>query len=153
MQKLNLPEYTFKIKSENSRQFIFDSIRKKYVRLTPEEWVRQNFMQFLVVEKKYSSSLLTVEAAVNINGNPQRADLIVFDRQATPVLVAEFKAPEVKITQQTFDQIARYNMPLKVKFLIVSNGLQHYCCQVDFESGTYSFLQEIPEFSKVLNDF
>ena len=153
MQKLNLPEYTFKIKSENSKQFIFDSIRKKYVRLTPEEWVRQNFMQFLVVEKKYSSSLLTVEAAVNINGNPQRADLIVFDRQATPVLVAEFKAPEVKITQQTFDQIARYNMPLKVKFLIVSNGLQHYCCQVDFESGTYSFLQEIPEFSKVLNDF
>lgn len=150
MQKLNLPEYTFTIRNENSKPQIFDSIRKKYVRLTPEEWVRQNFIQFLILEKKYSPALFAVEAGVNVNSNPQRADLVVFDRQGSPAMVVEFKAPEVKITQQTFDQIARYNMPLKVNFLIVSNGLQHYCCRLDFENGTYSFLQDIPEFNEIL---
>lgn len=150
MQKLNLPEYTFSIRSGKPGQLIFDSIRKKYVRLTPEEWVRQNFIQFLVSEKKYSPALLAVETGVNVNNNPQRADLIVFDRQGNPAMVVEFKAPEVKITQQTFDQVARYNMPLKVKFLIVSNGLQHYCCQIDYDSGTYTFLPDIPEFTAML---
>lgn len=150
MQKLNLPEYTFSIRSGKPGQLIFDSIRKKYVRLTPEEWVRQNFIQFLVSEKKYSPALLAVETGVNVNNNPQRADLIVFDRQGNPAMVVEFKAPEVKITQQTFDQVARYNMPLKVKFLIVSNGLQHYCCQIDYASGTYTFLPDIPEFTAML---
>ena len=150
MQKLNLPEYSFRFKNSGEKVFIFDSLRKKFVRLTPEEWVRQNFLQFLVAEKKYSPSLLTVEASVNINGNPQRADLIVFGRRAEPVLVAEFKAPEVKISQQTFDQIARYNMPLKVNYLIVSNGMQHYCCRLNFVENTYAFLPEIPDFAEIL---
>ncbi|MFA5328801.1 MAG: type I restriction enzyme HsdR N-terminal domain-containing protein [Prolixibacteraceae bacterium] len=152
MQKLNLPEYSFRFKNTNGKEFIFDSLRKKYVRLTPEEWVRQNFVQFLVTAKKYSPALLAVEASVNINGNPQRADLVVFDRQGNPALVAEFKAPEVKISQQAFDQIARYNMQLKVKFLLVSNGLQHYFCRLDFIAGTYSFLPEIPDFMEVLKN-
>ena len=132
MQKLNLPEYSFRIKTTEGKTFLFDALRKKYVRLTPEEWVRQNFVQFLIVEKKYSVSLIAVEAGVKVNNNPQRADLIVFDRTGAPILVAEFKAPDIKISQQTFDQIVRYNMQLKVKYLIVSNGLDHFCCQINY---------------------
>ncbi len=150
MQKLNLPEYSFRIKTTNGKEFIFDSLRRKFVRLTPEEWVRQNFVSFLIQEKKYAASLIVVEGQVKVNSNPQRADLIVFDRMGNQVLVAEFKAPEVKITQQTFDQIARYNMELKVKFLIVSNGLEHFCCRINFAEKSYSFLPEIPQFDEIL---
>ncbi|HZL11836.1 MAG TPA: type I restriction enzyme HsdR N-terminal domain-containing protein [Prolixibacteraceae bacterium] len=150
MQKLNLPEYSFRIKTTDGKTYIFDSLRKKYVRLTPEEWVRQNFVQFLISEKKYSSSLIAVEAGVKVNNNPQRADLVVFDRFGNPALVAEFKAPEVKISQQAFDQIVRYNMQLKVNLLIVSNGLEHYCCRINYAENTYAFLPDIPDFSEVL---
>lgn len=150
MQKLNLPEYSFRIKTTDGKTYIFDSLRKKYVRLTPEEWVRQNFVQFLISEKKYSSSLIAVEAGVKVNNNPQRADLVVFDRLGNPALVAEFKAPEVKISQQAFDQIVRYNMQLKVNLLIVSNGLKHYCCRINYAENTYAFLPDIPDFSEVL---
>ncbi|MBL7967948.1 MAG: type I restriction enzyme HsdR N-terminal domain-containing protein [Prolixibacteraceae bacterium] len=150
MQKLNLPEYSFKTRTTEGKQYIFDSLRKKYVRLTPEEWVRQNFVQFLISEKKFAMALMAVEAGVNINNNPQRADLVVYDRSGNPVLVAEFKAPEVKISQQTFDQIVRYNMQLKVRFLIVSNGLQHYCCTIDYAENTYAFRPEIPTFEEIL---
>lgn len=150
MQKLNLPEYSFKFKTRDGKDYIFDSLRRKYVRLTPEEWVRQNFVQFLVTEKKYSVSLIAVEAGVKVNNNPQRADLVVFDRSGKPALVAEFKAPEIKISQQTFDQIVRYNMQLKVPLLIVSNGLQHYCCRINYDDNSYAFLPEIPEFSAVI---
>lgn len=150
MQKLNLPEYSFRTRTTEGKQYIFDSLRKKYVRLTPEEWVRQNFVQFLISEKKYPTSLIAIEAGVNINNNPQRADLIIFDRLGQPALVAEFKAPEVKISQQTFDQIVRYNRQLKVKFLIVSNGMQHYCCTIDYAENTYAFRPEIPAFEEIL---
>ena len=150
MQKLNLPEYSFKIITKESKSYLFDALRKKYIRLTPEEWVRQNFIQFLIVEKKYSVALIAVEAGVKVNNNPQRADLVVFDRSGNPVLVAEFKAPEIKISQQTFDQIVRYNMQLKVKFLIVSNGLDHFCCQINYSDNSYVYLAEIPDFSALL---
>jgi len=151
MQKLNLPEYSFRIKTTAGKDYIFDSLRKKFVRLTPEEWVRQNFVQFLVTEKKYSPALITVEALVKVNANPQRADMVVFDRSGIPVLVAEFKAPDIKISQQTFDQIVRYNMQLKVKFLIVSNGIEHFCCSIDYAENTYAFLPEIPFFVDILS--
>ena len=151
MQKLNLPEYSFRIKTTEGKTFIFDSLRKKFVRLTPEEWVRQNFVQFLITEKKYSVSLIAVETLVKVNNNPQRADLIIFDRSGTPLLVAEFKAPEVRIDQKAFDQIVRYNMQLKVPFLIVSNGLQHFCCKINYEDNSYEFLPEVPEFVAILN--
>ncbi|HCY40989.1 MAG TPA: restriction endonuclease subunit R [Prolixibacteraceae bacterium] len=150
MQKLNLPEYSFRIKVAEGKSSIFDSLRKKFVRLTPEEWVRQNFIQFLIVEKKFPVSLIVVEAGVKVNNNPQRADMIVFDRSGIPALVAEFKAPEVKISQQTFDQIVRYNMQLKVKFLIVSNGLDHFCCSINYADNSYAFIPEIPEFTSIL---
>jgi len=149
MQKLNLPEYSFRFKTTDGKDYIFDSLRKKFVRLTPEEWVRQNFVQFLVTEKKYSPGLITVEALVKVNNNPQRADLVVFDRSGLPALAAEFKAPGVKINQQTFDQIVRYNMQLKVKFLIVSNGMDHFCCSIDYTENTYAYLPEIPDFSNI----
>jgi hypothetical protein len=139
------------IKSTEGKDFIFDSLRKKFVRLTPEEWVRQNFVQFLVTDKKYSSALITVEALVKVNANPQRADMVVFDRSGRPILVAEFKAPDVKISQRTFDQIVRYNMQLKVKFLIVSNGMEHFCCSIDYVENTYAFLPEIPFFADILS--
>ena len=125
-------------------------LRKKFVRLNPEEWVRQNFIRFLLSEKNYSSSLIAVEALVKVNKNPQRADMVVFDRSGNPVLVAEFKAPEIKISQQTFDQIVRYNMQLKVKFLIVSNGMVHFCCSIDYAGNSYAFLPEIPDFADIL---
>jgi len=150
MQKLNLPEYSFKIKTTEGKSYLFDSLRKKYVRLTPEEWVRQNFVQFLIVEKKYSVSLIIIEAGVKVNKNSQRADLVVYDRSGNPALVAEFKAPEVKISQQTFDQIVRYNMKLRVKYLIVSNGLEHFCCQINYLDNSYVYMAEIPDFSALL---
>ena len=150
MQKLNLPEYSFRIKTVVGKSLIFDSLRKKVVRLTPEEWVRQNFVQFLLNEKMYSLALMTVEALVKVNNNPQRADLVVFDRQGNPTMVVEFKAPEVKISQQTFDQIVRYNMQLKVKFLIVSNGMDHFCCSINYSDNSYAYLPEIPDFSSLL---
>jgi hypothetical protein len=150
MQKLNLPEYSFRLKTTEGKDFIFDSLRKKFVRLTPEEWVRQNFVQFLLSEKNFSPSLTVVEALVKVNSNPQRADMVVFDRSGKPILIAEFKAPEIKISQQTFDQIVRYNMQLKVKFLIVSNGIEHFCCSIDYAENTYAFLPEIPDFANIL---
>ena len=151
MQKLNLPEYSFRIKTTEGKTFLFDALRKKYVRLTPEEWVRQNFVQFLIVEKKYSVSLIVVEAGVKVNNNPQRADLVVFDRSGIPILVAEFKAPEIKISQQAFDQIVRYNMQLRVKYLIVSNGMDHFCCRINYADNSYAFLAEIPGFTELLS--
>lgn len=150
MQKLNLPEYSFKFKIREGKDYIFDSLRKKYIRLTPEEWVRQNFVQFLIVEKKYPVSLIVLEAGVKVNNNPQRADLIVFDRSGNPALAAEFKAPEIKISQLTFDQVVRYNMQLKVKFLIVSNGLEHFCCSINYTENSFAYLAEIPDFVDIL---
>jgi len=146
MQKLNLPEYDFRIKSEEDKTFIFDSIRKKFVVLTPEEWVRQNFIQYLKTVKKYPESLMAVEKQIMVNNNQRRFDLLIYLRNGQPHLIAEFKAPNVKITQETFDQVVRYNMSLKVERVVVSNGLQHFACEIDYTKRSYSYLSEIPEF-------
>ncbi len=147
--RLNLPTYSFRIKDEQEKQLIFDDIRKKFLVLTPEEWVRQNFIRFLIETKGFSASLMAIETGLKINKNQFRADLLIYNREGKPLLVVEFKAPHVKISQDTFDQIARYNMEFKVPYLIVSNGLNHFCCQVDFESESYSYLKDIPEFSEI----
>ena len=146
MDKLNLPEYAFRTKTENGKPFIFDSIRKKFVSLTPEEWVRQNFIQYLKKEKKYPETLMAVEKQIMVNQNQRRFDLLVYLRNGQPHLIAEFKAPNVKITQETFDQVVRYNMVLRVERVVVSNGLQHFACEIDYVKNSYSYLQEIPEF-------
>ncbi len=147
--EINLPTYSFRIKKEGNKQLIYDNIRKKFLVLTPEEWVRQNFIQFLIKEKGFSASLMAIETGLKINQNQFRADLLVYNRSGNPLLVVEFKAPQVKISQDTFNQIARYNMKFRVPYLIVSNGLDHYCCQLDFEQENYVFLKEIPSFSSI----
>jgi hypothetical protein len=146
LKKLNLPEYTFRLKKEAGRMFIFDPIRKKYVALNAEEWVRQHFILFLIREKQFPEARMAVEKKVCINSRPQRFDLLIYDRRGEPHTMAEFKAPEVKITQQAFDQIVRYNRVLKVKYIIVSNGLQHYACRMDYENKDYSFLKDVPVY-------
>lgn len=146
MQKLNLPEYEFRIKTEDSKSFIFDAVRKKSIVLTPEEWVRQNFIRYLINEKNYPESLMAVEKKILVNQKQRRFDLVVYSRSGTPLLVAEFKAPDVKISQETFDQVVRYNMALRVKRVVVSNGMQHFACEIDYENNHYRYLNEIPEY-------
>ena len=146
LQKLNLPEYIFRIKTEGSKRLIFDSIRKKNVVLTPEEWVRQNFVQYLIQEKGYPESLMAIERQVRVVGRLRRFDMVVYDRSGQPWAVAEFKSYDVKITQESFDQVVRYNMALKVKMLFVSNGMQHFACEIDYGNNSYKYLSGIPDF-------
>jgi len=149
-QKLNLPSYSFRTRQDAEKTYIFDEIRKKFLLLTPEEWVRQNFIRYLTGEKGFPPALMVIERGLKVNQNPFRADLLVCDRTGAPLLVVEFKAPGVKITQAAFDQIARYNMQFKVPYLIVSNGLNHFCCKIDFMSESYAFLKEIPGFNDII---
>ena len=147
MQKLNLPNYKFKLKSSENKTLIFDNFRKKYFVLTPEEWVRQHFVQFLIDEKKYPVSLIAIEKQLTINNRKKRTDILVFNTDGNPDIIVECKAPQIKITQATFDQIARYNLKLKANYLIVTNGLEHFYCRTDFEKETYIFLKEIPTYN------
>ncbi len=143
---LNLPSYSFRYKTEGQSTQIFDKWRKKFVVLTPEEWVRQHVANFLVTEKKFPESLMVLEASLKINNLQKRSDIVIYNTDAIPVFMVECKAPSVKITQETFDQIARYNIVWKVDYLLVTNGLQHYCCKVEAEANTYTFLKEVPVF-------
>jgi len=146
MHQLNLPQYDFIIKQENPVR-IFDFIRKKYVALTPEEWVRQNFLRYLVMEKSYPQSLIFIEKNLQVNKMKRRCDAVVYNNAGIPLMIIEFKKPDVPINQAVFDQIARYNIPLKVKYLLVSNGMQHFCCSINFEDNTYQFLENVPEYT------
>ncbi len=143
---LNLPSFSFRIKEQNGKKLIFDNFRRRWVILTPEEWVRQNFASYLTEIKHYPASLVALERSLRINQHDFRADIVLFSRSGKPSVIVECKAPDVKISQQVFDQIARYNLELRVSYLIVTNGLNHYCCQFDKTQLTYSFLQEIPDF-------
>lgn len=147
MQKLNFPVYSFRFKNSENKVAIFDEIRKKFIILTPEEWVRQHVTQYLLQEKKYPKSYINVEKLIKINELTKRYDLVVFRPDGALFLLVECKAPEIKITQQTFDQIARYNLTLKAKYLMVTNGLNHYFCEMDFENEKYVFLEQLPDFS------
>lgn len=147
MQKLNFPVYSFRFKNSENKVSIFDEIRKKFILLTPEEWVRQHVVQFLLQDKKYPKSYINVEKLIKINDLSKRYDGVVFQPNGEIFLLIECKAPEVPISQQTFDQIARYNLVLKAKYLMVTNGLNHYFCQMDFENEKYVFLRELPEYS------
>ena len=147
MQKLNFPTYSFRFKNSENKVSIFDEIRKKFILLTPEEWVRQHVVQFLLQDKKYPKSYINVEKLIKINDLSKRYDDVVFQPNGEIFLLIECKAAEVSISQQTFDQIARYNLVLKAKYLMVTNGLNHYFCQMDFENEKYVFLKELPEYS------
>lgn len=133
------------MKQSEEVNYIFCSIRKKWLVLTPEEWVRQHVIRFLTEQKGYSKSAINSEVAVEINGMKKRADVVVF-RKEKPFLIVECKAPEIPITETVFDQIARYNLELDAAYLMVTNGLQHYYCQMDFGNSRYNFLKELPAF-------
>ena len=148
MQQLHFPNYNFRFKNNENKVSIFDEIRKKFIILTPEEWVRQHVVQFLMVEKKYPKSLINVEKVLKVNDLRKRYDVVVFNPNGSIHILVECKAPEVKIDQTTFDQIARYNLTLKATYLMVSNGLKHYFCQMDFENEKYHFLQDIPVYER-----
>lgn len=150
IKKLNLPEYNFRLKTEDKKTKIFDSIRRKYIVLTPEEWVRQNLIQYLIQEKNYPAGLIGVEKSLVQNGLKRRSDIILFDRNQKAQLLVECKAPEIPITQATFDQISRYNIHYKVPFLLISNGLQHYVCQINFKTQASIFLSEVPDYHQLL---
>ena len=144
MQQLNFPAYQFRFKNSENKVAIFDQIRKKFIILTPEEWVRQHVIQFLLVEKKYPLSLINVEKVLKVNDLRKRYDVVVFNTDGSIFILIECKAPEIKISQSTFDQIARYNMTMKAQFLMLTNGLNHYFCKMDFENEKYLFLTDLP---------
>ena len=147
MQQLNFPLYTFRLKSSENKPLIFDPIRKKFVALTPEEWVRQHTVKHLIEAYNYPISLINVEKELRVNGLSKRYDIVIFKPDGSIRLIVECKAPKVKITQDTFDQIARYNLALKASHLMVTNGLNHYFCQMDYEEQKYIFLPDIPAYT------
>ncbi|MBR3520007.1 MAG: type I restriction enzyme HsdR N-terminal domain-containing protein [Paludibacteraceae bacterium] len=149
MLDLNLPKYSFKIKENSDGRCIFDRCRNKFVALTPEEWVRQNMVEYLIQVKKFPPARIGNEVTVLINGMRKRSDTVIYDKEMVPRVIVEYKAPTVKITPTTFDQIANYNFALNVDYLIVSNGLDHYCCWMDKSSKKYSFLREIPDYQSL----
>lgn len=146
MQQLNFPAYSFRFKNNENKVAIFDEIRKKFIILTPEEWVRQHVVRFLLEEKKYPKSYINVEKLLKVNGLKKRYDAVVFNPDGSIFILVECKAPEVKISQDTFDQIARYNMTMQAQFLMVTNGMNHYFCQMDYENEKYEFLRELPDY-------
>lgn len=147
MQRLNLPTYSFNIKSPEKGPLIFDESRKKWVALTPEEWVRQHLLNYFIRDLGYPIGLVAVEMAIRINGLNRRCDLVVFNRRGEAVLIAECKAPEVKLEQKVFDQVARYNLDFQVPYLLISNGLQHYCAELDVKNKAYRYLDRFPDYS------
>ncbi|WP_396196047.1 type I restriction enzyme HsdR N-terminal domain-containing protein [Flavobacterium sp.] len=146
MKKLNFTTYSFRFKNSENNVAIFDEIRKKFILLTPEEWVRQHTLHYLIQDKNYPKSHINVEKLIKINTLNKRYDIVVFQPNGGIFLLIECKAPEVAISQQTFDQIARYNLTLKAKYLMLTNGINHYFCQMDFENEKYIFLKELPEY-------
>ncbi len=147
--QLNLPTYDYQIKRTTDGDQIFDCLRHKFVALTPEEWVRQHFIAFLIQHKNYPASLMANEIAISLNNTKRRCDTVVFDKTGKPLVIIEYKAESVEITQKVFDQIVRYNMVLKAQYLIVSNGMKHYCCRIDYDNHTYHFLQDIPPYDSL----
>lgn len=150
MLSLNLPSYPAKIVLREGKNLIWDEIRRRYVVLTPEEYVRQHFIHFLIEHKGYPKALLGNEIFLRLNGTQKRCDTVLYKKDLSASMIIEYKAPHVKITQKVFDQILRYNMVLRVNYLIVSNGMEHYCCQIDYDRQAYVFLADIPDYKELI---
>ena len=148
--RLNLPDCDLNVKKTPRGLVVFDPLRKKFVALTPEEFVRQNFVHYLINHKQFPLERMANEVSLNQNGIKRRCDTLVADKQGQPLVIVEYKAPSIEITQNTFDQIARYNMVMHARCLIVSNGMSHYCCIMDYENSTYHFLPDIPTYQDIL---
>jgi hypothetical protein len=149
MFDLNLPPVILKIRKQREKAYVFDRLRKQYVRLTPEEQVRQCFVSFLIEYRQYPEGRLLNEVCIELGNVKRRCDTVLYDQFLHPQMIIEYKSPETALSQSVFDQISRYNMNLQVPWLMISNGLQHYCCFVDREKGSYSFLKEIPGFEEL----
>lgn len=149
MIQLNLPDYPIKLGGTPDMPTIYDTLRRKYVKLTPEEWVRQHFVHMLVERKGYPGALMANEVALKVGEKRLRADTVLYDSRLRPRMIIEYKAPHVAITQAVFDQIATYNLLLRVDYLVVSNGLSHYCCRMDYENRQYRYLQDIPLYAEL----
>ena len=149
MNVLNLPAYDVKVRGTREKPEIFDFLRKRYVSLTPEEWVRQHFTHWLVEHKGYPKGLLGNEIAMKCGEKTLRCDSILYNKEASAQMIIEYKAPAVSLTQRVFNQISTYNLLLHVDYLVVSNGLQHYCCKMDYEHQTYRFLDNIPDYQEL----
>ena len=149
MSELNLPSFDVKIRGTREKPEIFDFLRRRYVALTPEEWVRQHFVHWLIEHKDYPKGLLGNEVALLCGDKTLRCDSILYNMEAKPQMIIEYKAPTVAVTQKVFNQISAYNLLLHVDYLVVSNGLQHYCCKMDYEHQTYTFLHDIPSYSEL----
>ncbi|MDP4282240.1 MAG: type I restriction enzyme HsdR N-terminal domain-containing protein [Bacteroidota bacterium] len=149
MKTLTLPPARLQIRNENGKPRIWDDFRKKYVSLTPEEWVRQHFLHYLATEKKYPASLICVESGLTYNRRKKRSDILVYSSQGNPLMIIECKAPEVPVTEDVFQQAATYNMTLRVPYLVVTNGIDHYVCHIDHENHSFTFLREIPAFDEI----
>ena len=153
MDTLNLPTYLFRIKQDKQKKYIFDEIRHRFVLLTPEEWVRQHLIKYLVHVKNFPLMLMGIEKGFTQLRRKQRYDLLIHDRNGEPLMIVECKAPRVDISQNTFDQATRYNIRYKAPYMLISNGRKHYCCQINLENRQYRFLQEIPDFNTIPADF
>ncbi|MES2808900.1 MAG: type I restriction enzyme HsdR N-terminal domain-containing protein [Bacteroidota bacterium] len=148
LQPLNLPPYPFKITDEGGVLSLFDEIRKRNIIITPEEWVRQHFVQYLIGHKNYPKSLLKLEGGHKLHGKQKRSDILAFNTVGDKILMVECKAPGVVINQKVFDQVARYNIVHKIGLLAVTNGLQHFYCRINFEQKNYQFIEELPDYQK-----
>lgn len=150
MIPLNLPSFNIKTKVQGGRTLVFDFLRRRYVTLTPEEWVRQHFVHFLVEHKGYPAALLANEVGLKVGGVSRRCDSVLYHRDGgRPRAIVEYKAPSVPITQQVFTQIASYNSVLRTDYLFVTNGINHYCCHIDYEAGNVEYLREIPAYTEL----
>ncbi|MBQ8701675.1 MAG: type I restriction enzyme HsdR N-terminal domain-containing protein [Prevotella sp.] len=146
MFSINLPEYEIKIREREGKPYIFDDLRRKYVALTPEEWVRQHFIHYLTDHKHYPKGLLVNETELRLGEKHMRCDSVLYDKEMHPRMIIEYKAPTIALTQRTFDQISAYNHLLHVDYLVLSNGIQHICCRMDYDNQSYMFLKEVPDY-------
>lgn len=149
MNRLNLPSFEIKLSGTAEKPKILDILRRKYVALTPEEWVRQHFVHFLIGHKGYPQTLMANEMELRMGGKKLRCDTVIYNKVLKPLMIVEYKAPSVVINQQVFNQITTYNLLLHVDYLVVSNGMQHYCCKMDYKHQTYQFLEDIPEYQNI----
>ncbi len=149
MERLNLPAYGANVKDKGGKPYILDILRRKFIKLTPEEWVRQHFIHFLISHKGYPTALLANEVELTVGQKKLRCDSILYSRDLSPRMIIEYKAPTIQITQNTFNQIFAYNTLLHAEYLVVSNGMSHYCCRIDYQQGAYTFLQDIPEYKQL----
>jgi hypothetical protein len=150
MEPLNLPTYFFRLKEDKGKKYIFDEIRRRFVLLTPEEWVRQHLVNFLVKVKNYPRALISVEKGFNLNRNRQRYDLLIYNNLGKPLMIVECKAPGMEINQQVFDQAGRYNNQHKAGYMLITNGIKHFCCSINIENRQYAFLSDIPDFKELI---